>query len=93
MVKDFASHVIEAPEERSEIIAMPLAKVISRHIADPHARAVASRAAWLGNDETHYLRVWIDRDRNDLKDLIRLTVTWISSYLSGEKYLKEMPNP
>ena len=91
LVKDFASHLIELPEERAEVLAMPLAKVINRHIADPHARAVASRAAWLGNDETHYVRVWADKDRADLKELILLTVSWISSYLAGEKYLKQMP--
>jgi len=92
LVKDFASHVTESPEEQGEILAMPLAKVINRHIADPHARAVASRAVWLGNDETHYVRVWADKDRADLKELIRLTISWIASYLAGEKYLKEMPD-
>jgi hypothetical protein len=38
---------------------------------------VASRAAWLGNDETHYLRTWEDKDLTDLKKLIELTVQWI----------------
>lgn len=91
LVKDFALHVAKSDEEKLEIYALPLAKAIARHIADPHARAVASRAAWLGNDETHYARIWIDKDRADLKRLIALTVAWIVSYLEGERYLREMP--
>ena len=33
----------------------------------------------LGNDETHYSRKWVDMDINDLKILIRLTVTWMKA--------------
>ena len=92
LVKDFALHVASSDEERVAVLALPLAKVITQHIADPHARAVASRAAWLGNDETHYMRTWPEKDRADLKILIGLTVGWIGSYLAGEKYLRDMPN-
>ncbi len=40
-------------------------------------REIAKRAAWLGNDETHYVRKWEGKDLEDLKRLISLTIHWI----------------
>ena len=45
-------------------------------------KELARCATWLGNDETHYIRKWEDRDIHDLKNLIDLTcqyITWIPS--------------
>jgi hypothetical protein len=52
--------------------------------------AYAKRAAWLGNDEIHYVRKWEDRDINDLKILIELTCGWVRNNLLTEKYMAEM---
>ena len=41
----------------------------------------------LGDDETHYERRWIDKDLNDLKNLIRLTVNWIANEEIGQAVL------
>ena len=60
---------------------------------DPRLKQCAERATWLGNDETHYERKWIDRDVDDLKTLIRLTVNWVESALLTEKYAKGMVKP
>lgn len=51
----------------------------------------AQRAAWLGNDEVHYLRKWEEHDLQDLKQLIQLMVTTIQSELLYEKMKQEMP--
>ena len=40
-------------------------------------KIVASRATWLGNDQTHYEQKYTDNDINDLKRLIKLSVNWI----------------
>jgi hypothetical protein len=50
----------------------------------------AKRAAWLGNDETHYTRKWETKDVSDLKLLVKLTVNWIDNVLLTEKYIAEM---
>jgi hypothetical protein len=52
---------------------------------------VAKRAAWLGNDETHYIRKWEDKDLDDLKKLIKLTVLWIEMEQMTKDALVEMP--
>ena len=52
---------------------------------------MASRAAWLGNDETHYIRKWVDKDVQNLKSLIDLTIRWIESEIETKQLLTEMP--
>lgn len=51
---------------------------------------MAKGASWLGNDETHYVRKWKDKDISDLKKMIELTVYWISYELKTEEYEKIM---
>ena len=45
-----------------------LGTVIADYLDEPNIRDSAERAAWLGNDETHYLRRWEEQDIQDLKD-------------------------
>ena len=88
LVKDYA--IARNSQAKGEIEGLWLGKCIDRFIDDPNVKACATRAAWLGNDETHYIRKWLDKDINDLKVLIRLTVNWIENILLTEKYKKEM---
>ena len=91
LTKDYC--VRKHPTKEDEIKAAFLGKCISDFVTDPNIQNCAKRAAWLGNDETHYTRVWTDHDINDLKILIRLTQNWISNELLTQKYLSEMPEP
>ena len=52
---------------------------------------MATRASWLGNDETHYQRKWEDQDLEDLKKVLQLTVHWISMEELTESVIKKMP--
>jgi hypothetical protein len=90
LVKDFAI-ANSAAEDRDRICAKPLASCIAEHIPDASLQAVAKRAAWLGNDETHYIRKWEDKDISDLKNLIRLTMNGVDNILLAKKYELEMP--
>jgi hypothetical protein len=56
-------------------------------------KTTASRATWLGNDETHYVRKWEDKDLNDLKKLIDLTVHWVSAEILTGELAVSMPEP
>lgn len=89
LVKDFA--ISRNPAKHDEIVAKPLAACIRDFIEDPNVAATTKRAVWLGNDETHYVRRWADRDIGDLKILIRLTLNWLENILLTEKYIVEMP--
>jgi hypothetical protein len=59
-------------------------------VEDANVKECARRAAWLGNDETHYERRWTDKDVTDLKRLITLSANWIENVLLTRKYVKEM---
>lgn len=63
---------------------------IQENVQNDNIKNVAKRAVWLGNDETHYVRQWADKDVNNLKQLIDLTVRWIENEIETERVLQEM---
>ena len=64
---------------------------INEDVSDERIKQVAKRATWLGNDETHYVRKWEDKDVKDLVSLIDLTIRWIESEIETKKLLESMP--
>lgn len=89
LIKDFAIH--RNPGREDDIKKSTLGACIKTYVSDPNVQKTATRATWLGNDETHYVRRWSERDVTDLKLLIKLTVNWIENVLLTEKYESEMP--
>lgn len=63
---------------------------IQENVQNENIKNVAKRAVWLGNDETHYIRKWADKDVSHLKQLIDLTIRWIESEVETELVLQEM---
>lgn len=97
LVKEFAKdglgNVDNNKETLNEINKMSLASCIKKYITDPNTKSMAERTAWLGNDETHYLRKWPEKDINDLKVLLKLTINSIENQLLINKYQEEMDKP
>jgi hypothetical protein len=87
LVKDYL--IAQFQDEKEKIKSMWLKKAIDR-IDNENIKTCAERAAWLGNDETHYVRIWEDKDIENLKDLISLVVSWIESEEKTKKYKEEM---
>jgi hypothetical protein len=90
LIKDFA--VNQHPTERDSILTKTLATCINEYLTDPNLQATARRAAWLGNDETHYLRKWEEKDISDLRVLIRLTMNWVDTVILTARYIADMPS-
>lgn len=67
-----------------------LGNCIQENVQNDNVKNVAKRAVWLGNDETHYVRQWEDKDVQYLKKLIDLTVRWIENEIETEHVLQEM---
>ena len=88
LIKDYCIH--KNPNKKDSIQSKFLGSCIKEFIDDQNIKVCAERAAWLGNDETHYIRKWDDKDISDLKILIELTIGWIRNNVLTEKYLKEM---
>ena len=91
LIKDYV--IRKHPEDEAAIKAKPLGRCINDDVEDPKTKAVAKRATWLGNDETHYLRRWLDRDLSDLKRLIGLVLYWIEAEHLTEEAFQSMPDP
>lgn len=88
LIKDYASHL--HPDHKDEIEKSYMGKVIADYIEEKRILEVSKRAAWLGNDETHYKRKWEDRDIHDLRELILLVVMEIDASEKYRQYLIEM---
>jgi len=88
LIKDYL--IFELPEKEPEIKRKMLGTCIKDYITDERIKQIAERAAWLGNDETHYERRWVDKDIEDLKKLIEITVHFITMERLASRYINEM---
>lgn len=91
LIKDYL--IKHRPAEKATIETIMLGPCIENYITDPRIKEVAKRATWLGNDETHYQRRWVDKDLTDLKTMISLALHWIEAEHLTEEALKSMPAP
>ncbi|NEZ46512.1 DUF4145 domain-containing protein [Clostridium niameyense] len=89
LIKDYC--IKNCPDSKERIESQFLNKVINEYIKDSNMKECAKRATWLGNDETHYIRKWENKDINDLKKLIQLTMNYILNEEETEMYLQYMP--
>lgn len=90
LIKDYLIHL--KPEKEADIKKKFLGKCIKEDIENENIKLVADRAVWLGNDETHYDRIWKDKDITDLKTLINLTVKWIEMEETTKNAIESMPD-
>jgi hypothetical protein len=90
LIKDYCISL--TPADKEKISSAWLGTVIRDHVEDPRIKLCAERSAWLGNDETHYVRMWEEKDLKSLKELIVLTINWIHSDLLTKQYKDEMPS-
>lgn len=90
LIKDYLISTLPA-DQHEAIKNKFLNNCIRDNISNINIKTVASRAVWLGNDETHYTRKWEDKDINDLKSIIELTLHWIESEIRTQKLLEDMP--
>jgi len=90
LIKDYAKKN-STEDKYPEIESLFAGNVVKNFIPDVRIQSVAKRALWIGNDETHYLRKWEEKDINDLITLIDLTIRWIEIEHLSSEYNKEMP--
>ena len=88
LIKDYL--IATGADAEAEIKRKFLGRCINDYVKDDRLNACAKRAAWLGNDETHYKRKWVDKDLEDLKLLIKLTVRWVEAELLTKEYEQRM---
>lgn len=89
LIKDYLISL--HPEKEDAIKSKMLGRCIKEDVTNINIKNVAERAAWLGNDETHYVRKWEDKDISHLKGLIDLCLHWIEAEIITKRILEEMP--
>lgn len=78
LIKDYAIRKNSTLEDT--IKTQPLGQVISNHLKDfPKIQTLAKAIAWIGNDETHYIRKHDEKDIQDLKKFILATSQFIAA--------------
>lgn len=85
LIKDYLIHL--KPEDADAIKKMELGNCIANKVSNDRIKAVASRSAWIGNDQTHYVQRFEDRDVEDMKKFIDACVYWIAMELITEDAL------
>ncbi len=88
LIKDFA--IVKNPKNEEEIKRKLLSQCINDYIEDSRIKKLSKLAVWLGNDETHYVRKWEQKDIKDLKILIKLVVNYIENDILSDQYLQDM---
>jgi hypothetical protein len=93
LVKDYLLQQYTDVKDQEAIKTNQLGWCIGKYVTNENVKTIAKRAAWLGNDETHFVRKWGDKDIQDLKRLIDLTVRWIEMEALTKESIAEMPEP
>jgi hypothetical protein len=97
LVKDYIIGQLKEPDpeklaaEKTVVEKTPLGTCIKNYVKSDQIKEIAKRAAWLGNDEVHYVRKWEDKDLKDLKKLISLTLHWIEMETLTVEVIADMP--
>lgn len=87
LIKDYV--IMKNPGETDKIKSMLLGQVIAAYLKDfPKVQSLAKASTWIGNDETHYVRVHDDRDIKDLKRFIHSTAQFIAADYHADEAIK-----
>jgi len=76
---------IKHSDKEKEIKKELLGDVIKSYVDSPKIKNLAKVSAWIGNDETHYVRKNETLDINDLKKFIEATLHFISYELISDE--------
>lgn len=82
LIKDYL--IYKNPDQAETIKGMELGNCIANKITDEDIKLAASRCAWLGNDQTHYIQRFEEYDLEILKQLLEATIYWVSMKFSTE---------
>lgn len=91
LVKDYA--ISNHPNSKEQIESSMLGQCITDYIDNEKIKTLTKASAWLGNDETHYVRKHQNYNVQDLKRFIKATVAYIEYELSFTEAFDLLKNP
>ena len=87
LIKEYVIH--QNPASTDDVKSKFLGKVIKENLSEfPKIQTLATAAVWIGNDETHFVRVHDDKDIQDMKDFLTAAALFISAELKVEEAIE-----
>ncbi len=83
LIKDYC--IYKNPDKKDEILNTFLGNCINTYIDDDKVKNITKVSVWLGNDETHYIKKFEDKDINDLKRFIDTSLYFILYNLNADE--------
>lgn len=83
LIKDYVISL--HPDDAESVRTEPLARCISERISYDRLKTLAQRAAWIGNDFTHYDRRFNEYEIADLKRFIDVVVFWVEAEMTTDE--------
>ncbi len=85
LVKDWA--IQTKPDEKDKILGKWLSTIITEYFTGD-IKDILDRATWLGNDQTHYNKLFEEYDINHLKELIGLIMVELDREYKKRHYIE-----
>ena len=90
LIKDYLIKNSKTNEDEEKIKKLSLMQCINI-LESPQLKEVAKRAAWLGNDQTHYIPLFEEYDLTHLKSMINIAISWITLLIETHKSMQIEP--
>jgi hypothetical protein len=87
LIKDWA--IQNNPAKKDDILNNWLAHVINNYY-EGDLKSILDRATWLGNDQSHYLKLFQDFDLSNLKELIDLILVELDRDFKKKHYIQSI---
>lgn len=87
LVKDWA--IASNPDKKDEILSQWMSAVIKEHY-NGDLKEILDRATWLGNDQTHYNKLFEEYNLSHLKELISLIMVELDREFKKKHYIESI---
>lgn len=87
LVKDWAIH--KFPDDKMKIQKLWLSEIIKNYF-DGDLKEILDRATWLGNDQTHYNKLFDEFNIDHLKELIELIMVELDREFKKRHYIENI---
>lgn len=87
LVKDWAIH--NNPNDKEKILGLWMSKIINEYFTGD-VKEILDRATWLGNDQSHYNKLFEEFNINHLKELIDLIMVELDREFKKKHYIENI---
>jgi hypothetical protein len=87
LVKDWAIH--NNPDEKDKILRLTLSQIINQYFSGD-IKEILERATWLGNDHSHYHKLFEEFNISHLKELIGLVMVELDREYRKKHYIENI---